>query len=165
MGHIMAKGAQRLLRDAEWARLSPGLATALRQAQVAPLIVARPSAPARIARLWRGRIPIMALGRRIYWPGAMEDMASPCTARAMAILQHELQHVLEYALGQLSPARYVSNARNWTYDYRLSADCIWSDFGAEQRASIVEHLWLIEHGLLDDQHGGARHRRVIPWAG
>jgi hypothetical protein len=80
------------------------------------------------------------------------------------MLQHELQHILEYATGDLSPLRYGLNSRHWTYDYALGPQSKWSDFGAEQRASIVEHLWLIEHGLRGDPARGAHHRRVIPWA-
>ena len=165
MSQAMTYGAERPLTAAEWAGLSPGLADALRAAGVEPVIVARPCKLARIARLWRGGVPIMALGRTIYWAGATDDLAGPWNARAMAILQHELQHLLEYATGELGVVRYGANPRNWTYGYTLTAASQWSDFGAEQRASIVEHLWLIEHRLMVDAAGGAHHRRVIPWVG
>ena len=72
--------------------------------------------------------------------------------------------MLEYAAGELSVARYVTGPRNWTYDYQLDAGSSWTDFGAEQRASIVEHLWLIERGLRADAEAGRLHRQVIPWA-
>jgi hypothetical protein len=159
----MLPGAERPLTQGEWSSLSPGLAQALRAAGVQPVIVARPAKAARIAALWRGATPIMALGAHIYWPRALQDMSGPQSTRAMAVLQHELQHVLEYAAGELSVARYVLGPRNWTYDYRLTSASRWRDFGAEQRASIVEHLWLIERRLMADPAAGADHRRVIPW--
>ena len=105
------------------------------------------------------------MGRRIFWAGALEDMSGAWTARRMSILQHELQHLLEYATGELGPLRYAANPANWTYDYVLTSQSLWSDFRAEQRASIAEHLWLIEHRLMIDAAGGAHHRRVIPWVG
>jgi hypothetical protein len=160
----MSPGVERPLTEGEWSSLSPGLARALRTCAVQPVIVARPAKAARVAALWRGATPIMALGARIYWPGAMQDMSTVQSARAMAVLQHELQHVLEYATGELSVARYVAAPRNWTYGYRLTSASRWRDFGAEQRASIVEHLWLIERRLMADSAAGANHRRVIPWA-
>jgi hypothetical protein len=164
MNPFMAPGAERSLTDAEWSSVSPGLVQALRAVRTGPVIVARPAKAARVAALWRGSMPIMVLGARIHWPGAMRDMSGPDSTRSMAVLQHELQHVLEYATGELSVARYVLGPRNWTYRYRLDADSRWSDFGAEQRASIAEHLWMIERGLMADPAGGAHHRRVLPWA-
>jgi hypothetical protein len=161
---VLAQGGERTLTDAEWSALSPGLAQALRSAGVQPVMVARASTPAQVARLFRGAAPIMVLGPRIYWPGALEDMASARNGRALAVLQHELQHVLEFATGELSVPRYVTRPGNWRYGYRLGPNSSWRDFGAEQRASITEHLWLIEHGLMADRHAGAHHRRVIPWA-
>ena len=79
----------------------------------------------------------------------------------MALLQHELQHVLEFASGELSAVGYAFNPKNWRYGYTLDASSDWRRFGAEQRAAIVEHLWLIERGLgleATPDH----HRRVIP---
>ncbi len=160
----MAPASSRPLTYGEWASLSTGLAEALSWADAKPVIVARPSLGARIARLWRGSIPIMVWGDRIYWPGALEDFSAPGRERLMAQLQHELQHVLEFACGELSAAGYALRPRNWRYGYQLSPASEWRRFGAEQRASIVEHLWLIERGLgleATPEH----HRRVIPWAG
>ena len=158
----MPPGARRPLTAGEWSSLTPGLAEALRAVRADPVIIARPAWAARAAALWRGGTPIMVIGRRIYWPRAPEDLSS--RPRDMAVLQHELQHVLEYATGELSVARYVLAPRNWTYDYRLHASSRWPDFGAEQRASIAEHLWLIERGLMSDAQAGRFHRQVIPWA-
>jgi hypothetical protein len=164
MSALMTKGAERALTDSEWSALSPGLVAALRSAGVQPRLLARPSALARWASLIRGATPIMVLGHRIFWPGALEDMSGAWNGRGMAVLQHELQHVLEFATGELSVLRYVTRPRNWRYGYRLGPDSRWRDFGAEQRASIAEHLWLIERGLMADPSGGAHHRRVIPWS-
>ncbi len=58
---------------------------------------------------------------------------------------------------------YAINPKNWVYGYKLDGASQWRRFGAEQRASIVEHLWLIERGLGLDATG-EHHRRVIPWA-
>jgi hypothetical protein len=164
MSDPMPAKAERPLTAAEWSSLSAGLAQALRAAEVEPVVVARPSLPARLAGLMRPVTPVMVLGRRIFWPGALEDFSGPWDGRAMAVLQHELQHVLEFATGELSVARYVLWPLNWRYGYELGPGSQWKDFGAEQRASIAEHLWLIEHGLRADPEGGALHRRVIPWA-
>ena len=71
--------------------------------------------------------------------------------------------VLEFASGELTAARYALNPRNWRYRYALNDSSQWRRFGAEQRASIVEHLWLIERGLGLDATP-VHHRRVIPWA-
>jgi hypothetical protein len=164
MTQLMAPGAERALTATEWSSLTPGLAAALRAADARPVIVARASRAARLAGPFRGGVPIMVLGSRIYWPGALEDFSGPWSAKAMAVLQHELQHVLEYATGELSVLRYVIWPPNWRYGYWLGPDSRWTDFGAEQRASIAEHLWLIERGLMTDPASGAHHRRVIPWA-
>jgi hypothetical protein len=81
----------------------------------------------------------------------------------MAVLQHELQHVLDYTTGWLTAAGYLSDPRHWTYRWRLEDACCWGDLGAEQRASIAERLWLIEHGLAS-AHELAALRRLVPWA-
>jgi hypothetical protein len=159
----MAPGQARTLTYGEWAILSTGLAEALRWVDAAPVIINRATPGARIARLWRGATPIMAWGDRIYWPGALDDFSAPGTERQMAVLQHELQHVLEFASGELSILGYALNPRNWRYRYVLGPDSDWRKFGAEQRASIAEHLWLIERGLGLEQLADD-HRRVIPWA-
>jgi len=88
---VMPFGAVRPLTEGERAALSLGLDNALAESGVDPLIVARPSIPALIAAFWRGRPPVMVLGRRIFWPGALEDF-SQGPPRAMSVLQHELQH-------------------------------------------------------------------------
>jgi hypothetical protein len=164
MGEPMAAGAERALTEREWRSLSSGLAGALRAAGVEPRIVARAALGARVARLWRGSTPILVWGRSIYWPGAPAEASGPWSLRQMATLQHELHHLWEYATGALTPLRYGINPGNWTYGYVLTPASKWSDFGAEQRASIAEDLWLIEHGLTLDPERGALHRRVLPWA-
>ena len=82
----------------------------------------------------------------------------------MAILQHELQHVLEFATGELSTWRYALIPRNWTYRYQLKPGSRWRDFGAEQRASIVEDYWRIERGLNREAGRLEHYRTLIPWA-
>lgn len=154
----MAPGETRPVTEAERAALSPGLARMLDAAGVTPLIVARPALGARIARLWRGSVPILAWGERIFWPGAARDFSE---SRSMALLQHELQHVLDYATGALTPLGYGLDPRNWTYRYRLHGASEWSDFGAEQRARIVEDYWRLARAGAGE---GGHHRRIIPWA-
>ena len=164
MTEFMTFGSRRALTAGEWSSLTPGLARALRAADADPQIIARPAWAARAAAVWRGGTPIMVIGQHIYWPDALRDMSAPSSPKAMSVLQHELQHVLEYATGELSVARYVTGPRNWTYDYHLDAGSNWTDFGTEQRASIAEHLWLIDRGLRADAEAGRLHRQVIPWA-
>jgi hypothetical protein len=160
----MARGAQRLLTVREWSALSDGLAPALAQGGVQPRIVARPAIGARVAALWRGgTAPVLAWKQTLYWPGAREDFSAPGAWRDMAILQHELHHLWEYAVGDLTPLGYALNPRNWAYRYRLTPQSRWSDFGAEQRACIAEDLWLIEHGRMGAHASADLHSDVIPW--
>ena len=151
---------RRTLTRAEWAGLSAGLADALARAGVSPRIEARAHPGARIAALWRGAVPVMAVGRTIWWRGAKTDFAGD---PAMAVLQHELQHVLDYAQGRLSALGYLLAPRHWRYDVALSPGLAWDDLGAEQRASLAERLWRCERS---DPRGEAVRmmRSVIPWA-
>jgi hypothetical protein len=150
----------RPLTSGEWAALSGGLAVALDRAGVSPRIEARAHPGAWIAALWRGAVPVMAVGRTVWWPRAMADFAGE---PAMAILQHELQHLLDYAQGRLSPIGYLLRPRHWTYDVTLSPGLVWDSLGAEQRASLAERLWRDERS---DPGGEAVRmlRSVIPWA-
>jgi hypothetical protein len=156
----MPRSARRSLTADERSALSAGLVAALERAGAAPVIVARPAIGARIASLWRGSVPILAWYDRIFWPDALEDMS--LDPHRMATLQHELQHVLEYRIGALTPLAYALRPRNWRYHYDVVAGAAWSDYGAEQRAEIVEDLWLIEKGLKVGSL--AWYRDIIPWA-
>ncbi|WP_091741070.1 hypothetical protein [Phenylobacterium immobile] len=160
----MAYGAERPLTDGEWAALSDGLAAALANAGVEPRIVARPALGARIAALWRGgATPTLAWKQTLYWPDALQDFAAPDAWRDMALLQHELHHLWEYAVGDLTWFSYGLDPRNWRYRYRLTPRSRWSDFGAEQRASIAEHLWLIDHGHMSGADDADLRRHLLPW--
>lgn len=146
----------------EWSSLSAGLASALRDAGARPIVVAAAHPGARLATLWRGKTPILTRGGEIWWPKAGPDLSLPSLEPDMAVLQHELQHVLEYAQNRLSAANYLTGPHNWTYDYVITPKSVWADFGAEQRASIVEALWWLERG--GNEADIAEHRRLIPWA-
>lgn len=156
----------RPLTPGERAALSDGLAQALDAAGAAPEIISAPSGLARVVAVWRGRAPIMALGERIFWPSAPEDCSRPGREPQMAVLQHELQHVLEFATGELGVVRYALNPRNWIYGYRLAPGRGWRAYGAEQRATIVEDLWRLERGLKAAEDPGEleRRRALIPWS-
>jgi hypothetical protein len=149
----------RRLTDGEWAGLSAGLGLALRAAKIDPLIVSKAHPVAYVAALWRGDRPIMAVGRTIWWPDAAADLAG---ARTMAILQHELQHLLDYAQGRLSPLGYLVQPRHWTYRYDLDRPLRWDGLGAEQRASLAEDYWMAEHNA--DTRALEALGRIIPWA-
>lgn len=155
---------QRSLTPGEQAALSPGLWSALQAAGAHPQVVGRAVSLARIARLWRGELPILTLGARIFWLGAPPDCSAPGQAEQMAVLQHELQHVLDFATGRLGLVRYAADPRNWIYRYRLEAGRPWLRYGAEQRASMAEDLWRLEHGLKAGAGDLAALRRLIPWA-
>jgi hypothetical protein len=160
----MARGAERPLTAREWSSLSDGLAAALSRAGVQPRIVARPAIGARVAALWRdGATPILAWKQSLYWPDALDDFAAPEAWRGMALLQHELHHLWEYAVGDLTWLGYGLDPRNWRYRYGLTARSRWTDFKAEQRASIAEDLWLIEHGHMSGPAQAAHHRDLLPW--
>ncbi len=167
----MQAGASRRLTAGEEARLSPGLVEALARGAVAPLLVSRTHPAARVARLWRGSTPILARRGRIFWPGAPADFAE-APAEVFSTLQHELQHLLDYAAGDLTGIGYLLRPGDWRYGYDLTPTSRWSDFGAEQRASIAGHLWLIEEGRADlvravlsrPPPSLRAYRAVIPWA-
>ena len=158
----------RALTPGEWQGISPGLARALRDVEARPSLEPRAHPAARVAGLWRGGTPILTRGEVIWWPGAPPDLSAPEWERGMAILQHELQHVLDFATGWLTALGYVTHPRHWTYRWRLPDDALaergaWERFGAEQRASIAEQLWRIERGLAPRDDLAAL-RRLIPWA-
>jgi hypothetical protein len=113
--------------------------------------------------LWRGAPPIMALGQTIWWRDAPEDLSRPGLEAQMSILQHELQHVLEFASGELSLLGYAFLPFNWGYRYTLGEDTRWRDLGAEQRAQVVQDYWLAERRLAPGDPRLARFRTLIPW--
>jgi len=147
---------QRRLTDAERGLLSPGLVAALDAAGAAPVIVPRAAWLARLTWLWRGHVPILTRGHKIYWPGAPQDFSS--RPAAMAVLQHELQHVLDFSTGRLSALGYLLNPRNWTY--RLPEIWDWNTLGAEQRAVLAEKLWRAERDGGEELDAC---RSIIPW--
>ncbi len=145
----------------EIAGLSPGLWTALRRAGADPRIVSRAHPGARIAALWRGRAPILARGDLIFWPAAPEDAAACGDPRLLALLQHELQHVLDYARGELTALGYLSRPKHWSY--RWPGAAAWDELGVEQRAVAAERLRLAQSGLLPASEI-PRLEALIPWA-
>ena len=149
----------RILTDGEWAALSPGLRQALERAGVTPRVRDQASPLALVAALWRGGAPIMVLGSTIWWPKAPDDLSTQ--GRRMAVLQHELQHVLEFATGKLSLIGYALLPFNWTYAYQLDAMTRWDRLGAEQRAQMAQDYWLAERGLAPHAQALAA---LIPWA-
>ncbi|NBB14629.1 hypothetical protein GVN21_04545 [Caulobacter sp. SLTY] len=155
----MLPGVTRSLTTAERDALSPGLWDALLAAGAFPRIVAAPSPLAKIAYLWRRHTPVLTLGDRIYWGRAPDDCSRQ--PAAMALLQHELQHVLDYAAGRLTWAGYAIDPRNWSYDLPPADRWDWSRLGAEQRAVLTEQLWRAERSR--DQARIAQLRAVIPW--
>jgi hypothetical protein len=111
--------------------------------------------------VWRGAIPILTRGNVIWWPSVPADVAA--RGSAMAVFQHELQHVLDYAEDWLTAARYLTDSRHWRYDYQLSPSANWAEFGAEQRAMVAEHIWLMENGFAPASEL-SRLRSLAPWA-
>lgn len=154
----------RPLTTGEWDSLSAGLATALRRAGARPRLRDAVHLGARVAGfLRRTPPPILTRGDVIWWPAPPTDISRPGLETAMATLQHELQHVLDYRIGWLTAVRYLAHPRHWTYDWTMATDTAWERLGAEQRAAMAETLWLWENGL-----GGpgdlAALRRIVPWA-
>jgi hypothetical protein len=152
---------ERGLNEAERKLLSPGLIAALAAAGADPVIIPRAAWLAKIASLWRGHVPILTRGRKIYWPDAPQDFSS--RPNSMAILQHELQHVLDFSTGRLSAFSYLLHPGNWTYRLPHPDRWDWRRLGAEQRAVLAEKLWRAEQGQ-DEPHFHAC-RAIIPWAG
>jgi len=83
----------------------------------------------------------------------------------VSVLQHELQHILEFATGKLSLIGYALLPFNWTYRYRIGPTTQWRALGAEQRAQMVQDYWLAEHGLAPGAADLQTYRALIPWAG
>lgn len=152
--------AARSLTSAEWGDLSAGLAAALQRANVHPLIENRAHPAAVFGILRFGSPPVMAIGRTVWWPGAREDFSG---GSSMAVLQHELQHLLDYAEKRLSVIGYLLGPRHWNYSYDLSRPLDWNRLGAEQRASLAQDLWCCERGLGTTSALKAI-RELIPWA-
>jgi hypothetical protein len=149
----------RPLTAGEWSGLSPGLAAALAARNVKPQIEDRAHPAAYLAR-WRYRsVPILVLATTIWWPKAASDFS--CTRR-IGVLQHELQHVLDFAEGRLTALGYLTRPHNWTYRWTRGEHLDWRRLGAEQRASVAEALWHAERS--GDAHTVEMLRNVIPWA-
>jgi hypothetical protein len=147
------------LTEAERAALSGGLVRALDTAGARPWIADGAHPAAWVSSLWRGHVPILTLGQTIHWPQALDDFSA--SSPNMAILQHELHHVLEFATGVLTPLGYLINPRNWTYKVTVTDTCQWCDFGAEQRAVLAERLWWADR---DHTTADERLRALVPWA-
>lgn len=155
----------RPLTEGEEAKIHPGLREALRGAGAQPVIIAAAHPGARMAALWRGGPPILTRGDAIWWPGAEEDFSGPWAAGAMATLQHELQHVLDYRIGWLTAARYLSRPTHWSYRLEIRPGLIWDALGAEQRATAAELLWIAENAPGRGSRADLRILRdLIPWA-
>ena len=72
----------------------------------------------------------------------------------MSVLQHELQHVLEYATGELSVLRYVIWPPNWRYGYWLGPDSHWKDFG--RTAGLHRRAPVADRSRADGRCGWGR---------
>jgi hypothetical protein len=151
---------RRELSPDERAELSDGLVRALSSAGVTPMIDRRPHAAAFLARLRFGSLPIMTVGRTIWWPDARRDFAGTAD---MAVLQHELQHILDFAEGHLTVLSYLLLPHNWRYGWDLDEGLSWDWLGAEQRASMAEALWRAERSSTKSEVA-ATLRAIIPWA-
>ncbi len=157
-----APSSARPLTPGERRRLSPGLLEALTAAGAKPVITARAHPAAQAASLWRGPT-VMTRGDTIFWPGAPVDASAPGREADMALLQHELQHVLEYRQGRLTALGYLLNPRDWIYAWSLIEGRPFAAYGAEQRASMVEALWRLQASGARDE-ARARLEDLIPWA-
>ncbi len=153
----------RSLTAGEWRAIHPGLVRALETAGARPTIVGRAHPAARIAAIWRGGVPVLTRRDAIWWPAAPDDLSHPGFEHHLAILQHELQHVLDYRTGRLSAFTYLTRPSDWRYDYSAHRHLDWSRLGAEQRASLAGRLWLVEHGLAPARERAFLEAR-IPWA-
>lgn len=147
------------LTGGERAALSAGLLSAMDRAGLQPRLRAQAHPAAWICALWRGGPPVMAVGSTIWWPGLPRDLTG--TIR-LSVLQHELQHLLDFAQGRLTIPGYLLWPPNWIYRYDLARHDHWNRLGAEQRAMMAENLWRLEQA--GDLAGAARLRRIIPWA-
>jgi hypothetical protein len=139
------------------------LTAALHAAGASPKLMPLAHPAARIAALWRGGVPILTRGDVIWWQAAPADLSARGRELGMATLQHELQHVLDYRTGHLTAVGYLTNPKHWIYHRRAEDARGWDELGAEQRASMAEQLWLVEHGF-DGAHDGQALRHIIPWA-
>ena len=98
------------------------------------------------------RTKVLVRGRRIFWPGAPEDVSRE-GAGLQTLLVHELAHVWQYETGRLTAFRYLSDPRNWRYGYRTGAE--FESLGIEAQADLVADWWRVRRSLPPLRHIGA----------
>ena len=97
----------------------------------------------------RGRV--LVRGRRIFWPGAPEDVSEE-RAGLQTLLVHELAHVWQYETGRLTALRYLADPRNWRYGYRVGE--AFEGLGTEAQADLIADWWRVRRGLSPMRHIG-----------
>ena len=103
------------------------------------------------------RTKVLVRGRRIFWPGAPEDVSRQGVG-LQTLLVHELAHVWQYETGRLTALRYLTDPRNWQYGYAAGSE--FESLGTEAQADLVADWWRVRQGLAPLRHIGAPPTRV-----
>ena len=97
------------------------------------------------------RTKVLVRGRRIFWPGAPEDVSRE-GAGLQTLLVHELAHVWQYESGRLTALRYLTDPRNWQYGYTAGSE--FESLGIEAQADLVADWWRVRRSLPPLRHIG-----------
>ncbi len=101
-----------------------------------------------VSQALRGYALIVVRGRRIFWPGLTADMSGD-HAR-LSILAHELVHVWQYETG-MTLLTYIWRdviGRLGRYAYRLKPGKVFTAYGYEQQAAMMEDWVRLRYGLF-----------------
>ena len=136
---------QRALTSAEMDALPPGLVSAVPVRDVVLIGAHHPLS--LLSQTFRGYALIVVRGRRIFWPGLIADMSGD-HAR-LSVLAHELVHVWQYETG-MTLVTYIWRdviGRLGRYAYRLKPGKVFTAYGYEQQAAMMEDWVRLRYGL------------------
>ena len=137
---------QRALTTEEMAALPPGLLTAVPVRDVVLIGAHHPLS--RLSQTLRGYALIVVRGRRIFWPGLTADMSND--PGKLSVLAHELVHVWQYETG-MTLLTYLWRdviGRLGRYAYRLKPGKVFTAYGYEQQAAMMEDWVRLRYGLF-----------------
>ena len=136
----------RALTAAEIGALPPGLLAVVPSDEV--VLIAAHHPLSLLSQTLRGYALIVVRGRRIFWPGLVADMSGD--AGRLSVLAHELVHVWQYETG-MTLSKYVMRdviGRLGRYAYRLEPGKVFTAYGYEQQAAMMEDWVRMRHGLF-----------------
>lgn len=136
----------RALTTAEIAALPAGLVAVVPVRDVVLINAHHPLS--LLSQTLRGYALIVVRGHRIFWPGLTPDMSGD-HAR-LSVLAHELVHVWQYETG-MTLLTYIWRdviSRLGRYAYRLTPGKVFTAYGYEQQAAMMEDWVRLRYGLF-----------------